>query len=91
MRNRKEPPVRKPAETGIQAGRGEGLFLAISRAGNKRLKKLAEIMIPAAKPSKPSKSFRSIPLKKNTTEAPRAVIPQVNNPANKVCTKGWSK
>jgi len=50
--------------------------------------KLAAIMTPAANPSIESSTFLLIPLKKNTSAAPKAVTNQVNRVAKKALHTG---
>jgi hypothetical protein len=63
---------------------------AISIAGANKLQKLAAIITPAAKPSMLSKTFLFIFLKKNTTEAPKAVTNHVKQVASSACIMGLS-
>ena len=59
---------------------GHKKFIAvnpISIAGDKREKNVAAIITPAAKPSIASNTLLLIFLKRKTTDAPKAVIPQV--------------
>ena len=60
----------------------------ISMAGESNDQKLAAIITPPVKPSIPFISFLFTPLKRNTPDAPKAVTPQVNKPANKAATTG---
>lgn len=62
---------------------------AILMEGARRDQKLAAIITPAANPSMPSSALRFILLKKNTSDAPRAVTNHVKHVANKACTIGF--
>ena len=53
----------------------------IAIPGANKLQKLAATITPPVKPSIPSRKPRFMPLKKKTSEAPRAVKPQVKSEA----------
>ena len=55
----------------------------ISIAGDNKLQKLAATITPPVKPNIPSNVILLIDLKRNTEEAPSAVIPQVKRVAYK--------
>jgi hypothetical protein len=73
------PPIKKPTVTGIHA------MLPLSQesltAGSRSDQKLADNMMPAAKPSEPSKNLLFNPFEKNTTAEPKAVKNHVKHPA----------
>jgi len=72
-------PRPKPTAAGITLTKpSPGL---ISIPGASKLQKLAATITPPVKPSIPSKNARFMVLKKNTKDAPSAVIPQVNKVA----------
>jgi hypothetical protein len=80
------PPPINPAAAGIQQGIPR--FFAISMAGANKDQKLAAIIIPAAKPSIPSRTCRLIVLNINTDPAPMAVSAHVKRVAISACTMG---
>ena len=84
--NNNKPPLKKPKKVINHAFKFK--FSAISMAGESRDQNEAAIITPAAKPNIPSIIVLLIFLKKKTTDAPRAVTPQVNNVANKANTTG---
>ena len=79
-----------PATTPIEAGTA---FIMPSSslmemAGRIKLKMLAAIMTPPVKPNIPSRKTRFMVLKKNTIDAPRAVIAQVKIVAKSAALMG---
>ena len=75
--------VKAPSPNPIAAGStfinpSPSLF---SIAGANKLQKLAATITPPVKPNIPSKTARFAFLKKKTSEAPKAVKPQVNTEA----------
>ena len=84
--NKKRAPIPKPIAAGSTFKKpSPGL---ISILGANRLQKLAATITPPVKPSIPSKSPLFIPLKKNTSEAPKAVTIQVKREAYKAAKIG---
>src|SRR5690606_40218305 len=83
---KKTAPNKKPTAAGSQAG--VDLSLAISIAGSKSDQKLAAIMTPPAKPRMPSRHFWFIFFVVNTSAAPSAVMPQVNDVPKSACHAG---
>ncbi len=79
INNKNAPPERKPTIAGTQGI--EPFAVAISIEGLSSDQKLAAIITPAAKPNIEFKIRLSIVLKKNTMDAPKAVIDQVNRVA----------
>ncbi len=61
----------------------------ISIAGESKLQKLAATMTPPVKPSMPSSTLLRMVRKKNTVEAPKAVIAHVNNVAISAAQTGF--
>lgn len=79
--NRRRPPDNTPRET---INHEINLrFSAISKAGESKLQNVAASITPADNPSIASMVFLFTFLNKNTTAAPRDVIPHVNNDAIK--------
>lgn len=75
------PPSKNPINGGMYSGSEPAP--ESSMAGASSDQKLAAIITPAAKPSIPSSSLRGTFLVPRTSDAPRAVIPQVKIPASK--------
>ena len=84
---RKKPPARKPTAGGIHEGM-DNVSLATSTEGRSNDQKLADIIIPAAKPNEASITFLFISFLNRTIEEPNSVINHVNKVAMKASNTG---
>ena len=79
MPNNDKAPSAKPIAAGTTLTKPSPSLFSI--AGANKLQKLAATMTPPVKPSIPSNTALFAFLKKKTSDAPKAVKPQVNTEA----------